>query len=106
VLWTGGSKVKVIEEEAFEDTQLNQLEIRGSLQYIGAWMCPARRELLLTKESANRRFEKWKASFLQNRTHVMGLGQKKRVNLNQESLVQLCKQQELISSHMTIYLST
>jgi hypothetical protein len=72
VLWAGESEVEVIEEEAFENTQLNQLELPGSLEYIGARMCPARTELLLTKDSANRRFKKWKVSFLQNRNHVMG----------------------------------
>jgi hypothetical protein len=77
VLWAERSKIKVIEEEAFEDMQLNKLEIPGSLEYIGARMCPARTELLLTKKSTNQRFETWKVSFLENRDHVMGTRRRK-----------------------------
>jgi hypothetical protein len=77
VLWAEGSEIEVIEEEAFEDTQLNKLELPGSLEYIGARMCPARTELLLTKQSANRRLQKWKAEFLQNRYHVLGTRKRK-----------------------------
>jgi hypothetical protein len=72
LLWAEGSKVKVIEEGAFEDTRLEKLEIPGSLQYIGARMCPARTELWLTSESRISKFETWKASFLLNRDYVMG----------------------------------
>jgi hypothetical protein len=72
LLWTERSEVKVIEEEAFEHTGLERLEIPGSLQYIGARMCPARTELLLTRESRIPKFEKWKASFMLNRNEVMG----------------------------------
>jgi hypothetical protein len=71
LLWTEGSKVKVIEEEAFEDTQLKKLVIPGSLHYIGARMCPSTTELLLTRESMIPKFETWKTSFLLNRNHVM-----------------------------------
>jgi hypothetical protein len=72
LLWAEGSKVEVIEEEAFEHTHLNKMEIPGSLQYIGARMCPATTELLLTKESMIPKFETWKVLFVMNRNHVMG----------------------------------
>jgi hypothetical protein len=72
LLWTEGRKVKVIEEEAFEDTQLKKLEIPGSLQYIGARMCSATTELFLTRESKIPMFQEWKSSFLLDRDHVMG----------------------------------
>jgi hypothetical protein len=72
LLWAEGNKVKVIEEEAFERTQLKILVIPGSLQYIGARMCPATTELLLTRESMISKFETWKALFVANRNHVMG----------------------------------
>jgi hypothetical protein len=62
----------VIEEEAFESTKLKKLVIPGSLQYIGAPMCPARTEVLLTSESIIPKFEEWKASFVLNRNCVMG----------------------------------
>jgi hypothetical protein len=73
LLWAEGSKVKVIEEEAFEHTQLKKLGIPGTLQYIGARICPATTELLLTRESMMRKFETWKALFLLNRNDVMGI---------------------------------
>jgi hypothetical protein len=72
LLWPEGSEVKVIEEEAFDDTQLKRWVIPGSLQYIGARMCPSTTELLLTRESSISMFEKWKASFMVNRNEVMG----------------------------------
>jgi hypothetical protein len=72
LLWAEGSKVKKIEQEAFECTQLKRLEIPGSLQYIGVRVCPTTTELLLTKESMMPKFETWKASFLLNRNYVMG----------------------------------
>jgi hypothetical protein len=72
LLWAERSKVKVIEEEVFGGTQLKKLEIPGSLQYIGARICPATTELLLTTDSRNPMFKKWKASFVANRNHVMG----------------------------------
>jgi hypothetical protein len=62
----------VIEEEAFEQTQLKKLVIQGSLQYIGPQMCPSKTKLLLTKESKIPKFEEWKASFMVNRNEVMG----------------------------------
>jgi hypothetical protein len=71
-LWAERTQVKVIEEEAFEDTQLEKLEIPGSLQYIGARMCPATTELLLTTKSRNGMFTKRKRLFMVNRNHVMG----------------------------------
>jgi hypothetical protein len=71
--WARGSKVKVIEEEAFENTLLKNLEIPGSLQYIGARICPATTELLLTRSSAMMpMFQEWKALFVVNRNEVMG----------------------------------
>jgi hypothetical protein len=72
LLWAEGSQVEVIEEEAFENTQLEKLVIPGSLQYIGARICPSRTELLLTRESKISKFEKWKALFMVNRNEVMG----------------------------------
>jgi hypothetical protein len=90
----------VIEEEAFEHTQLKKLVILGSLQYIGVRMCPSKTELLLTRESKITKFEKWKASFMINRNEVMGYGQdmkwkkkmEKMVELNQTSDIRFCKQ--------------
>jgi hypothetical protein len=76
--WTQGSKVEVIEKEAFESTQLKKLVIPGSLQYIGARMCPSTTELLLTKESSIPKFEKWKASLMANRWYVMGTRRRRR----------------------------
>jgi hypothetical protein len=70
--WSEGSKVEMIEEEAFENTQLKKLVILGSLEYIGARMCPVTTKLLLTSESMIRMFEEWERLFLQNRNHVMG----------------------------------
>jgi hypothetical protein len=70
--WDQGSKVEVIEREAFENTQLNELVIPRSLQYIGARICPATTDLLLTRESMIPMFEEWKTLFLRNRNHVMG----------------------------------
>jgi hypothetical protein len=70
--WAEGSQIKVIEEEAFEDTDVKKLIIPGSLEYIGARMCPSTTELLLTKESSIRKFEKWRASFMVSRNEVMG----------------------------------
>jgi hypothetical protein len=46
--------------------------IPGSLQYIGARICPSRTELLLTKEARVRKFEEWRVSFMLNRNVVMG----------------------------------
>jgi hypothetical protein len=70
--WAEGSEVKMIEEEAFEGTRLKKLEIPRSLQYIGARICPATTELLLTRASTIPMFEEWKALFVLNRNHVMG----------------------------------
>jgi hypothetical protein len=109
VLSAEGSQVQVIEKEAFEHPWLKKLEIPGSLQYIGARMCPATTELLLTRESKIPMFENWKMLFLMNRNHEMGHEQdmkwkrkkrekmEKRVDLHQESVVQLCKEQDLFS---------
>jgi hypothetical protein len=72
LVWAEGSKVQVIEEEAFEGTHLKKLVIPGSLQYIGGRICPSTTELLLTSESKLSMFEEWKASFLVNRNEVMG----------------------------------
>jgi hypothetical protein len=72
-VWAEGSEVKVIAEEAFEDTDLKKLMIPGSLQYIGSRICPSTTELMLTSESRIPKFEQWKASFLVNRHQVMGL---------------------------------
>jgi hypothetical protein len=72
LMWAQGSQIKVIEEEAFEKTQLTKLVIPGSLQYIGARICPATTELLLTSSSTIPMFEEWRALFVLNRDHVMG----------------------------------
>jgi hypothetical protein len=72
LLWAEGSQVKVIEEEAFERTQLKQLIIPASLHYIGARMCLATTELLLPRGAQMRMFEEWRASFALNRNKVMG----------------------------------
>jgi hypothetical protein len=63
----------VIEEEAFEETKLKKLVIPGSLQYIGARMCPRTTELLLTRDPRIPKFQKWKASFMLNQNVVMGI---------------------------------
>jgi hypothetical protein len=65
LLWAEGNNVKRI-EKVFENRQLKKLVILGSLQYIGARMCLAITELLLTRESMM-----WKTSFVLNRNHVM-----------------------------------
>jgi hypothetical protein len=70
--WAEGIQIEVIEEEAFESTKLKKLMIPGSLQYIGARMCPSKTELLLMIESKTSKFETWKRSFMQNRSEVMG----------------------------------
>jgi hypothetical protein len=67
-----GITVKVIENEAFGVPQLEKLVILGSLQYIGARMCPSTTELLLTRESRIPMFEEWRASCMGNRNEVMG----------------------------------
>jgi hypothetical protein len=70
--WAEGSEVEVLEEEAFERTNLSAFEIRGSLQYIGARICPGATRLLLPKESTKRMFGEWMALFVHNRDVVMG----------------------------------
>jgi hypothetical protein len=72
LLWAEGSKVQVIEEESFEKTKLKKLVILGSLQYIGARICPATTDLLLTRGAMMPIFEEWRASFVLNRDDVMG----------------------------------
>jgi hypothetical protein len=91
LLWAKGSEVKVIEEAAFANTQLKKLVIPGSLEYIGARMCPATTELLLTRESMIPKFETWKASFLLNRDHVMGARTEQEMEDGEESRSELRK---------------
>jgi hypothetical protein len=71
LLWAEGSQVKVIEEAAFEGTQLKQLMIPGSLQYIGARICPATTKLLLPRGAKKGMFEEWRALLRPNRDKVM-----------------------------------
>jgi hypothetical protein len=71
-VWAEGTQVKVIDEEAFEDTQLNELMISWTLQYIGSLICLSKMELLLTRESRMRKFEEWKTLFVVSGNEMMG----------------------------------
>jgi hypothetical protein len=63
----------VIEGESFEKTKLKKLVIPASLQYVGARICPATTELLLTGGAKMPMFKEWKVSFVHKEDHVMGI---------------------------------
>jgi hypothetical protein len=61
----------VIKRQAFQNTQLKELVIPESLQYIEARMHPSTVELLLTSKSTISKFQKWKVLVLIDRNTVM-----------------------------------